>query len=130
MELYIWFSITLSANILIFTFSCFLKQLPPFPCRFNFCIAPLLQEVQAPGLKFIWKKQFSMFFSLLRLYLTLSTIKTSEFSTLGRSIYSARPGAWTSCNKGVMQKLKRHGNGGSCFKKHEKVKIKIFVRFR
>ena len=38
MELYIWFSITLSANILIFNFSCFLKQLPPFPCRFNFCI--------------------------------------------------------------------------------------------
>ena len=35
---YIWFSITLSANILIFNFSCFLKQLPPFPCRFNFCI--------------------------------------------------------------------------------------------
>ena len=38
-----------------------------------------------------------------------------------------RPGAWTSCNKGVMQKLKRHGNGGSCFKKHEKLKIKIFA---
>jgi hypothetical protein len=30
MELYIWFSITLSANILIFNFSCFFKQLPPF----------------------------------------------------------------------------------------------------
>ena len=44
----------------------------------------LLQEVQAPGLKFIWKKQFSMFFSLSRLYFTLTTIKTSEFSTLGR----------------------------------------------
>jgi hypothetical protein len=28
-----------------------------------------------------------------------------------------RPGARTSCNKGVMQKLKRHGNGGSCLKK-------------
>jgi len=27
-----------------------------------------------------------------------------------------RPGAWTSCNKGVLQKLKRHGNGGSCLK--------------
>jgi hypothetical protein len=39
------------------------------------------QEVQAPGLKFIWKKQFSMSFSLSRLYLTLTTIKTSEFST-------------------------------------------------
>jgi hypothetical protein len=26
-----------------------------------------------------------------------------------------------------MQKLKRHGNGGSCFKKHEKLKIKIFA---
>ena len=76
----------LSANILIFNFSCFFKQLLPFPCRFNFCITPLLQEVQAPGLKFIWKKQFSMFFSLLRLYLTLATIKTSEFSTLGRCI--------------------------------------------
>jgi hypothetical protein len=38
-----------------------------------------------------------------------------------------RPGARTSCNKGVMQKLKRHGNGGSCFKKHEKLKIKIFA---
>jgi hypothetical protein len=35
--------------------------------------------------------------------------------------------AWTSCNKGVMQKLKRHGNVGSCFKKHEKLKIKIFA---
>jgi hypothetical protein len=33
-----------------------------------------------------------------------------------------RPGAWTFCNKGVMHKLKRHGNGGSCFKKHEKLK--------
>jgi hypothetical protein len=86
MELYIWLSITLSANILIFNFSCCLKQLPPFPCRFNFCNTPLLQEVQAPGLKFIWKKQFSMFFSLPRLYLTLATIKTSEFSTLGRCI--------------------------------------------
>jgi hypothetical protein len=53
---------------------------------FNFCNTPLLQEVQAPGLKFIWKKQFSMFFSLPRLYLTLATIKTSEFSTLGRCI--------------------------------------------
>ena len=84
MELYIWFFITLSANILILNFSCFFKQLPPFPCRFNFYNAPLLQEVQAPGLKFIWKKQFSMFFSLPRLYLTLTTIKTSEFSTLGR----------------------------------------------
>jgi hypothetical protein len=86
MELYIWLSITLSANTLIFNFSCCLKQLPPFPCRFNFCIIPLLQEVQAPGLNFIWKKQFSMFFSLPRLYLTLATIKTSEFSTLGRCI--------------------------------------------
>jgi hypothetical protein len=38
-----------------------------------------------------------------------------------------RPGAWTSCNKGVLQKLKRHGNGGSCFKQHEKLKIKIFA---
>ena len=63
-----------------------MKQLPPFPCRFNFCNTPLLQEVQAPGLKFIWKKQFSMFFSLSRLYLTLATIKTSAFSTLGRCI--------------------------------------------
>jgi hypothetical protein len=26
-----------------------------------------------------------------------------------------------------MQKLKRYGNGGSCFKKHEKLKIKIFA---
>jgi hypothetical protein len=26
-----------------------------------------------------------------------------------------------------MQKLKRHGNGGSCLKKHEKFKIKIFA---
>ena len=26
-----------------------------------------------------------------------------------------------------MQKLKRHGNGGSCLKKHEKLKIKIFA---
>jgi hypothetical protein len=26
-----------------------------------------------------------------------------------------------------MQKLKRHGNGGSCLKKHEKSKIKIFA---
>jgi hypothetical protein len=26
-----------------------------------------------------------------------------------------------------MQKLKRHGNGESCFKQHEKLKIKIFV---
>ena len=86
MELYIWFSITLSANILIFNFSCFFKQLPPFPCRFNFCITPLLQEVQARGLKFIWKKQCSMFFSLLRLYLTLATIITSEFPTLSRCI--------------------------------------------
>ena len=84
MELYVWFFITFSANILIFDFSCFFKQLPPFPCRFNFCNTPLLQEVQAPGFKFIWKKQFSMFFSLSRLYLTLATIKTSEFSTLGR----------------------------------------------
>jgi hypothetical protein len=25
-----------------------------------------------------------------------------------------RPGAWTSCDKGVLQKLKRHGNDGSC----------------
>jgi NADH:ubiquinone oxidoreductase subunit H len=41
------------ANILIFNCSCFFKQLPPFPCRFNFCITPLLQEVQARGLKFI-----------------------------------------------------------------------------
>jgi hypothetical protein len=65
---------------------CFFKQLPPFPCRFNFCNTPLLQEVQAPGLKFIWEKHFSMFFSLPRLYLTLATIKTSEFSTLGRCI--------------------------------------------
>jgi hypothetical protein len=86
MELYIWLSITLSANILIFNFSCFFKQLPPFLCRFNFCITPLLQEVQAPVLKFIWKKQFSIFFWLPRLYLTLATIKTSEFSTLGRCI--------------------------------------------
>ena len=86
MELYIpvRLSITLSANILIFNFSCFFKQLPPFPCRFNFCNTPLLQEVQAPDLKFIWKKHFSMFFSIFRLYLTLTTIKTSEFSTLGR----------------------------------------------
>ena len=41
-----------------------------------------------------------------------------------------RPGAWTSCNKlykGVLQKLKRHGNGGSCLKKHEKLKIKVFA---
>jgi hypothetical protein len=38
-----------------------------------------------------------------------------------------RPGAWTSCNKGIMQKLKRHGNGGSCFKQHEQLKIKIFA---
>jgi hypothetical protein len=41
---------------------------------------------------------------------------------------SLRPGARTSCNKGVMQKLKRHGNGGSCLKKHEKLKIKIFAK--
>ena len=86
MELYIWLFITLSANILIFNFSCCLKQLPPFPCRFNFCNTPLLQNVKAPGLKFIGKKQFSMFFSLPRLYLTLATIKTSECSTLGRCI--------------------------------------------
>jgi hypothetical protein len=26
-----------------------------------------------------------------------------------------------------MQKLKRHGNGGSCLKKYEKLKIKIFA---
>jgi hypothetical protein len=26
-----------------------------------------------------------------------------------------------------MRKLKRHGNGGSCLKKHEKLKIKIFA---
>jgi hypothetical protein len=26
-----------------------------------------------------------------------------------------------------LQKLKRHGNGGSCLKKHEKLKIKIFA---
>ena len=26
-----------------------------------------------------------------------------------------------------MQKLKRHGNSGSCLKKHEKFKIKIFA---
>jgi hypothetical protein len=26
-----------------------------------------------------------------------------------------------------MQKLKQHGNGGSCLKKHEKLKIKIFA---
>jgi hypothetical protein len=26
-----------------------------------------------------------------------------------------------------MQKLKRDGNGGSCLKKHEKFKIKIFA---
>jgi hypothetical protein len=84
MELYIWFFITLSANILILNFSCFFKQLPPFPFRFNFCNTPLLQEVQAPGFNFIWKKQFSMFFSLPRLYLTLTKIKTSEFWTLGR----------------------------------------------
>ena len=38
-----------------------------------------------------------------------------------------RPGALTFCNKGVLQKLKRHGNGGSCFKQHEKLKIKIFA---
>jgi hypothetical protein len=38
---------------LLLTTFAFLKQLPPFPCRFNFCITPLLQEVQAPGLKFI-----------------------------------------------------------------------------
>jgi hypothetical protein len=44
---------TALTNILIFNFSCFFKQLPPFPCRFNFCNTPLLQEVQAPGLKFI-----------------------------------------------------------------------------
>jgi hypothetical protein len=25
-----------------------------------------------------------------------------------------------------MQKLKRHGNGGSCFKKHEKLKIQDY----
>ena len=31
----------------------FLKQLPSFPCGFNFCNTPLSQEVQAPGLKFI-----------------------------------------------------------------------------
>ena len=86
MELYIWFSITLLANILIFYFSCFFKQLPPFPCRFNFCNTRLLQEVQERGLKFIWKKQCSMFFSLLRLYLTLATIITSEFPTLSRCI--------------------------------------------
>jgi hypothetical protein len=30
--------------------------------------------------------KFSMFFSLLQLYLMLATIKTSEFSTLGRCI--------------------------------------------
>jgi hypothetical protein len=30
-------------------------------------------------------------------------------------------------NKGVMQKLKRHGNGGSCLKNHGKLKIKIFA---
>jgi hypothetical protein len=46
------------------------KQLPPFPCRFSFCITPLFQEVQAPGLNFIWKKQFSMFFSLSRLFIS------------------------------------------------------------
>ena len=86
MELYIWLFITLSANILIFNFSYLFKQLPPFPCRFNFCNTPLLQEVQAPGLKFIWKKHLSMFSALPRLYLTLATIKTSEFSTLGRCI--------------------------------------------
>jgi hypothetical protein len=109
-----------------------------------------------------------MFISLSRLYLTLTTIKTSEFSTLGRCFLkrvrfryvtnhlkrrhyrvcspavkynresekniencffhiNLRPGAWTSCNKGVLQKLKRHGNGGSCLKKHEKLKIKIFA---
>jgi hypothetical protein len=26
-----------------------------------------------------------------------------------------------------MQKLTRHGNGGSCLKKHEKLKIKVFA---
>jgi hypothetical protein len=35
--------------------------------------------------------------------------------------------ATSAANKGVMQKLKRHGNGGSCLKKHEKLKIKIFA---
>jgi hypothetical protein len=43
-----------------------------------------VNKMVAPGLKFIWKKQFSMFFALSRLYLTLTTIETSEFSTLGR----------------------------------------------
>ena len=85
MELYIYdFSSSFRQIFQFFIFLCFLKQLPSFPCRFNFCNTPLSQEVQAPGLKFIWKKQFSMFFSLSRLYLTLTSIKTNEFSTLGR----------------------------------------------
>jgi hypothetical protein len=29
--------------------------------------------------------------------------------------------------KCFFEKLKRHGNGGSCLKKHEKLKIKIFA---
>jgi hypothetical protein len=70
------------ANILIFNFSCFLKQLPPFPCRFNFCITPLLQEVQALGLKFIWKKQFSMFF---RNDHSLNIVKPNDLKSLGVS---------------------------------------------
>ena len=84
MELYMCLFITLSANIFIFNISCCLKQLPPFPCRFNFDNTPLLHVVQAADFKFMWKKDFSMFFSLSRLYLTITTIKTSEFSALGR----------------------------------------------
>jgi hypothetical protein len=33
----------------------------------------------------------------------------------------------TPLYKGVLQKLKRHGNGGNCLKKHEKLQIKIFA---
>jgi hypothetical protein len=61
-------------------------------------------------------------------------INTNEFSTLGRCFlkrvrfrYVTNHLKRRPCNKGVLQKLKRHGNGGSCLKKHEKLKIKIFA---
>ena len=86
MELYIWFFITLSANILIFNFSCFFKQLPPFRVvlisAILLCICYKKFKHRASNL--YERNNFLYFSRFLGLYLTLATIKTSEFSTLGR----------------------------------------------
>jgi hypothetical protein len=83
--------------------------------------------------KFLWNTNIEIYGTENSLVLIVASVKYNRRSEKNIAFFffhiNLRPGARTSCNKGVMQKLKRHGNGGSCLKKHEQLKIKKNLKF-